>query len=183
MGRHTRYGAWAARWRVPLGFAFTIAYVVLSQPTRALLIAGCLVALAGLTLRSVAAGYIEKNQSLATSGPFRYSRNPLYLGTLILGSGFMIAGNSWILGLAFIALFLSIYFPVMRREEEFLRQRFGAEFEAYARRTPLFLPLPGRTPAARGAFSWRQYIKNREYQAACGWAAISLFLAIKLALR
>ncbi|MGH9395438.1 MAG: methyltransferase family protein [Terriglobia bacterium] len=177
------YGAWAARWRVPFGFVFAIAYAVLSQPTRELLVAGSLIALAGLILRALAAGYIEKNETLATGGPFRYTRNPLYLGSFILGAGFMIAGASWILGVAFVSLFLLVYIPVMQREEAFLRRQFGASFEVYAGRVPLLLPIPGRSIAGHGAFRWRQYRKNREYEAVCGWFVIFIFLTIKLMLR
>ncbi|MGH9450475.1 MAG: methyltransferase family protein [Terriglobia bacterium] len=177
------YGAWAARWRVPLGFAFAIAFAVLSQPRQTLLAAGSLVALAGLVLRAVAAGYIEKNKTLATGGPFRYTRNPLYLGSFILGAGFMIAGASWILVIAFVLLFPLVYFPVMRREEVFLRGRFGEAFDAYAAQAPLWLPIPGRRAAGNGVFRWRQYLKNREYEAAAGWLAIFIFLTVKWMLR
>lgn len=177
------YSAWAARWRVPLGFAFAVAFAVLSQPTRSLLTVGALVALGGLMLRALAAGHIEKNQTLATSGPFRYTRNPLYLGTLILGAGFIIASASWVLAAAFVALFFSVYLPVMHREEQFLQGRFGAEFDSYAARVPLFLPAPGRRFPAQGQFRWRQYIRNREYEAAGGWCVIFVFLLVKMMLR
>lgn len=176
-----KYGDWAARWRVPLSFAFAVAYAVLSQPSRALLIAGGAVGLAGLALRGWAAGSVDKNESLATGGPFRYTRNPLYLGSFILGVGFMIAGASWALGIAFVALFILIYSPVMRREEEFLRQKFSAVYDEYARRVPSF--LPAFRPGSRGDFRWARYKKNREYEAALGYAAILIFLVIKLMLR
>lgn len=177
------YGAWAARWRVPLGFAFAIAFAVLSQPTRSLLTAGAIVALGGLMLRAIAAGHIEKNETLATSGPFQYTRNPLYLGTLILGAGFIIASASWVLAAAFVALFFSVYVPVMHREEQYLHGRFGAQFEAYAARVPLFVPAPGRRFPAENRFRWRQYVKNREYEAAGGWCVIFAFLLVKMILR
>lgn len=177
------YSAWAARWRVPLGFAFAVAFALLSQPTRLLLTAGALISFAGLILRAAAAGHIEKNETLATSGPFRYTRNPLYLGTLILGAGFIIASASWVLAAAFVALFFSVYIPVMHREEQFLRIRFGAEFDAYAGRVPLFLPAPGRRFPAGNRFRGRQYINNREYEAAGGWCVIFIFLLVKLMVR
>lgn len=176
-----KYGDWAARWRVTLSFAFAVAYVVLSQPDKALLIAGAIVALAGLLLRGWAAGSVEKNESLATSGPFSYTRNPLYLGSFILGVGFMIAGGSWALGIAFVALFIFIYSPVMRREAEFLRQKFGLAYDEYAKRAPVFFPAFRR--GRRGDFRWARYKKNREYEAAGGYAAILIFLIVKLMLR
>ncbi|MGH9406241.1 MAG: methyltransferase family protein [Terriglobia bacterium] len=177
------YGGWAARWRVPLGFAFALAFLILSRPTRGWLIGGGVVALAGLLLRGISAGYIQKNESLATAGPFRYTRNPLYLGSFILGAGFVAAAASAALAIAFIVLFVLIYVPVMRREKAYLQHRFGEEYDRYARQTPLFFPVPGRGASGEAKFQWKQYWKNREYEAAAGWAAILLFLIIKLMLR
>jgi protein-S-isoprenylcysteine O-methyltransferase Ste14 len=177
------YYDWAARWRVPLGFAFAAAYLAVSNPTLWLLAAGGVVALLGLAVRARAAGYIEKSQHLATAGPFACTRNPLYLGSLILGAGFMIAGGSWVLGLAFLALFMLIYLPVMRSEENFLRQKFGQEFDEYARVVPLLFPTFGRSLRSIGRFSWARYRANREYKAALGYFAVMIFLIIKLVLR
>lgn len=177
------YGAWAARWRVPLGFGFALIFAVLSRPRMHLLVAGGTLALAGLALRAVAAGYIEKNRTVTASGPFRYTRHPLYLGSFLLGLGFMIAGGSPILGGAFVVLFAAIYAPVMRREEEFLRRAFGTEYEVYARRVPLFFPWTRRAPANGKRFEWRHYRANREYQAALGYAGVMAFLVIKWMLR
>lgn len=177
------YAAWAARWRVPLGFAFAIAYLVLSQPTPGLLTIGLIIAFLGLILRLLAAGFIDKNERLTRAGPFQYTRNPLYLGSLVLGLGLMIAGASWILGMTFVILFALIYTPVMQSEEAFLRQKFGSVYEEYARKTPLFVPLPGRRYCEAGQFRWERYKKNREYEAACGYLAILVFLVIKMMLR
>ena len=178
------YAAWAARWRVPLGFALGAAYLIFSRPSVPLLTAGGVVALAGVAVRAHAAGYLEKDQRLATSGPYARTRNPLYLGSLLLGGGFAIAGGSWILGLAFVGLFLLIYLPVMRRESDFLRREFAGLYDEYAAAVPLFLPRlsawGGSTEAAK--FRWDQYRKNREYQAALGYAAGIIFLALKIAL-
>ncbi|MGH9358251.1 MAG: methyltransferase family protein [Candidatus Acidiferrales bacterium] len=177
------YGAWAARRRVPLSFAFAVAYAVLSQPTFELLVIGSALALTGLLLRAFAAGHIEKSQTLAASGPFCYVRHPLYLGSFILGCGFMVAARSYILGTVYLVLFAAMYFPVMRREEAFLHKKFGAAYDDYAHRVPLFFPLRGQVLTAAGRFTWLRYRKNREYQAALGFVAIIIFLAIKLALR
>jgi protein-S-isoprenylcysteine O-methyltransferase Ste14 len=177
------YSAWAARLRVPLGFGFAVAYLLVSLPTLPLLIAGGLVALLGLALRAAAAGYIEKSRTLATAGPFACTRNPLYLGSLILGAGFMIAGGSWVLAIVFVGLFMLIYLPVMRAEENFLRQKFGPEFEEYARAVPLFLPQVRRCWRGKGSFQWMRYQANREYNAALGYVAMMIFLIIKLVLR
>lgn len=177
------YSEWAARWRVPLGFAFAVAFIIISQPRESPLAVGSAVALAGLVVRGLAAGHLDKNEALATAGPFRYTRNPLYLGSFLLGIGFMIAAASWILTAAFVALFAVIYTPAMRQEENFLRLKFGGEYDAYADSVPLFLPTPRPTSQRGGRFAWARYKKNREYEAAAGWAAAVVFLAVKLMLR
>lgn len=179
----TDFGAWAARSRVLLGFAFALAFLILSRPTGASIVAGLPVAIAGLFIRGIAAGIIEKNATLATGGPFRYSRNPLYLGSFILGLGCVIAGASIPLTIAFVILFGLIYTPVMRREEAYLRHLFGPAYDAYARQTPIFFPVPGRASTGKAAFAWRRYWNNREYQAALGSVAIFLFLFVKSMLR
>ena len=179
---NNRYKAWAARWRVPLGFVAGIVYLVLSRPTRTFLIPGEIIALAGLAIRGFSAGRLEKNLRLATSGPYSLSRNPLYLGSFLLVVGFAVAGRNLLLGIALVVLFLAVYLPVMRREESFLRQKFGAEYEEYAARTPLFLPKIGGMAAGAFTFCWERYRKNREYEAALGFVVISLILILKIVL-
>lgn len=177
------YASWAARWRVPLGYGLGLAYLVFSQPTRALLLAGAAVALAGVALRALAAGYLEKNVGLATSGPYAWTRNPLYLGSSLVGSGFALAGGSWVWGLAFLGFFFAIYWPVMHREEDALRAQFGEEYERYANSASLFFPT-GRSAMAQGErFRWQRYRKNREYRALGGFLAAVIFLALKMVLR
>lgn len=177
------YAAWAARWRVPMGFALGAAYLVFSRPTPRLLIVGAIVALLGLLVRAYAAGSLDKNRTLAVSGPYAYTRNPLYLGSSIMGCGFAIAGGSWALGLAFAALFVLVYWPVMRREAEFLQQQFGEIYARYAQAVPFFLPTGRRAPAAGEGFQWVLYRRNREYQAAAGFLAGIIFLVLKMVLK
>ncbi len=137
----------------------------------------------GLVVRGAAAGYLEKGRALATAGPYRYTRNPLYLGSFIIGSGLAVAGGSWPLAAAFVALYIAVYAPVMRREEAALGSQFGENFERYAATVPLFLPALSKRgdghPASEG-FRWGRYLKNREYEAALGFALVMLFLAVKM---
>lgn len=180
------FAAWAARARVPLGFAWGLAYLVFSRPTVRMMIVGCAVAFLGVVLRAVSAGYLEKSSSLSTAGPYRYTRNPLYLGSFLMGGGFALAGGSWVLGASFVALFFLIYWTVMRREEAFLRQKFGESFERYARAVPLFIPVPrSRAEPAHPdeGFQWKRYRKNHEHEAALGYLAAVLFLVLKMWMR
>ena len=177
------YAAWAARWRVPLGFVLGAAYLVFCQPTLKLLLAGAVVGFAGLVLRAWSAGCLEKNQRLATSGPYAHTRNPLYLGSSVLGVGFAVAGGSWILGAAFLLFFVAVYWPVILREENFLRKEFGDAYNQYADAVPLFIPKMSRRSPGQDKFRWDLYRKNREYEAALGFLAGILFLALKIWLR
>ena len=111
-----RGGTWIQRWRVPLGFlCAAVFFLSPSRHAKAFLIGAC-VSLLGLAIRAWAAGHIRKNAQLATSGPYAFTRNPLYLGSFLLGLGFTIASGQLVLGLLFAALFLGIYLPVMRVE-------------------------------------------------------------------
>ena len=173
-----RGGTWIQRWRVPLGFVCAALFILFARPRPATLAAGAAVSLVGVLLRAWASGHIRKNDALAISGPYAYTRNPLYLGSFILGLGFTIGSGRWWLGIVFAALFLGIYLPVMRVESATLSQLFGASFQEYAAAVPLFLPrlTPYRSGEARIGFDHRLYLRYREYRAALGllvaWALL-----------
>lgn len=179
------FAAWAARSRVSLGFLWGAAYLIFSQPSPRMLTIGGAIAFAGVLIRAASAGYLEKGRALATAGPYRYSRNPLYLGSFLIGAGFAVAGGSWILGFTFVVLFFLIYWAVIRREEAALRQAFGPAFDDYARAVPLFVPIPGSRGAAcpEGRFRWERYRRNHEYEATLGYLAGMVFLVLKMWLR
>jgi len=99
----------ARRIRVPLSFAFAIAYVWLAHPTRTSLMAGALLLVPGLLLRGLASGHVQKDRQLTTSGPYAYTRNPLYLGSLILAAGFVVAARSWWIPAILLSIFIAIY--------------------------------------------------------------------------
>ncbi len=176
------YSQFAARIRVPSSFLLSAIYLIFAQPTRELLIAGAAVAFVGLSLRATSAGYLEKNQKLATSGPYLYTRNPLYLGSLLAGIGFSIAGGRWWFFLLLGFLEVAVYWPVIRREEAHLRKLFPEEFDVYARSVPVLLPrlLPNKkTQAMREYFRWDLYWRNREYQALLAYIVIIISLLVK----
>jgi protein-S-isoprenylcysteine O-methyltransferase Ste14 len=170
----------ARRIRVPLGFAFAVLYIWLAQPTWISLLAGTLVALPGLAVRALSSGQIKKNEELATTGPYSYTRNPLYLGSLVLAIGFAIASRSWVIAAVIVALFFFIYLPVIRGEEAFLRGQFP-EFADYASNVPRLFPrLTSYRAGGMGSFSSDLYRKHREYNAAIGAAAVIAILIGKL---
>ena len=169
----------ARRIRVPLGFVFTALYLWLAHPVVRSLLFGTVLVVLGLVLRALASGHVQKNEQLTMTGPYAYTRNPLYLGSLILAVGFAIAARSLWVGLILVMLLLAIYLPVIRTEEQYLAQRFP-EFAEYAGRVPRLLPRISARSDAGGAFSWTLYWKHREYNATLGSIAILAALVAKL---
>ncbi|PYU49586.1 MAG: isoprenylcysteine carboxylmethyltransferase family protein [Acidobacteria bacterium] len=172
-------GNFFVRWRVRLGYPLAIAVLYLSRPTPRSIFLGAMVGVIGLWLRAYAAGYLHKQEVLTVTGPYAYTRNPLYLGSAILALGAGIATRSWLSGLILIVYFAVFYSIVMRREASELRLRHGTSFDEYARTVPLFIPrltaakLPGDSA---GSFSFAQYKKNHEWQAAVGFLFLLLVL-------
>lgn len=168
------------RFRVPLGLVLTAAFLALARPTPVTLAAGAIIAAAGLAVRGWAAGHIRKYETLAVTGPYAHTRNPLYLGSFLLALGFTVATGVWWLGLLAAALFLGIYYPVMRVEEADLRRAFGQEFEEFAVNVPLFVPRLTPWKKSGVAFDFGLYCKHREYQAAIGATLGLAALAAKM---
>ena len=169
----------ARRIRVPSSFALTAVYLWLARPDVRSLTIGAFFIVAGLLIRGVASGHLDKNEQLATTGPYAYTRNPLYVGSLVMAIGFAIAARSLWIALALIAMFAAIYLPVIYAEESYLSQRFP-EFAEYARRVPRFVPTLSRFTSKHGSFSWNLYWKHREYNATLGSAAVLAVLLVKL---
>lgn len=152
----------------------------LARPNWKSVLAALPVMAAGMLLRAWAAGHLAKNETLATSGPYAYLRNPLYAGTAIVAVGVVIAARRPVLAVLLAAFFLLVYLPVIEREEQHLRKLFPA-YEDYARRVPRLLPR-GKRWASSKRFSWRLYRCNREYQALLAWLAGIAWLALKASL-
>src|SRR5258707_9415540 len=169
----------ARRIRVPLGFIFAVVYIWLARPTRTSLIAGALVLLPGLVLRGLASGHVQKDKQLTTSGPYAYTRNPLYLGSLMLAAGFAIAARSWWIIAVMLLMFAVIYVPVIAGEERYLRQTFP-EYDDYSRHVPRIVPHISPYGTQPGSYSSARYWKHREYEASIGCAVVLLILLVKL---
>ncbi len=168
------------RIRVPLGFLFVIFYFWLARPLAWSLLASILLVVPGILLRSYASGYVKKNAELATTGPYAYTRNPLYVGSILIAFGFALAARSVWIALALTLLFLVIYWPVILGEEEYLRTHF-AGYDDYARRVPRLLPRlrkPG--DSVSGKFSLELYRKHREYNSLLGTFCIYLALIARM---
>jgi protein-S-isoprenylcysteine O-methyltransferase Ste14 len=185
----------AQRIRVPAGFVLAPLLFISARPTPSSLAAGAFVAIIGLAIRAWASGHLKKNQELTTSGPYAHTRNPLYLGTFLLGTGVAVAGGTaWFVAL-FATFYLLIYVPVMFAEAETMRDLFAEEYEDYSSQVPLFVPrfTPYRAFSPSGGtyrsqignhrqFDVSQYLRHREYRAALGFLVAYALLAAKLIL-
>ena len=183
-------GDWITRWqriarriRVPLGFVAAALYVFelwRHAPRPAAIVWSLALVIPGLWLRAYASGYVKKNQELTTTGPYAHTRNPLYLGSMLIAAGFTVALMSWPVALVLAIGFLVIYVPVIASEERFLRATFSS-FDDYCRHVPRLLPrlTPARTAnnGTNGEFSLALYLKHREYNALLGTILLYLSLA------
>lgn len=168
------------RWRVRAALFVLIAVIVLARPSARSIAFGLAVCALGLLIRGWAAGHIRKEKSLAVSGPYRYTRNPLYLGNFLLGLSMALGSNSlWGVGL-FALYFLVFYPPVIMEELRRMKRLFPAEYETYGKQVPLFFPSFRRRAEGEGSkFSWDLYRRNRETRALLGAAIVWAILIAK----
>jgi protein-S-isoprenylcysteine O-methyltransferase Ste14 len=172
------YADVVAKLRVPSGFLIVAVFGWFSHPTRVSLLVGAPVALLGLALRAWAAGCLAKDRELATGGPYAYTRNPLYVGTLVVAAGLVAASRNILLGVMFAAVFTLVYLPVIQNEEQHLRRLFP-EYAGYAARVPALWPRLTTAGKRPNPFRFAFYLRNQEYQAGLGLAAGMLFLIWK----
>ena len=176
-----RWRAIARRIRVPLGFVTAALYLAelwRRAPQTSAVLGSLALVIPGLALRGYASGYVKKNRELTQTGPYAHTRNPLYLGSMLIAAGFAVALESWIFALVVAAGFAIIYIPVIASEEQFLRATFPG-FDDYCRRVPRLLPRltpaprTGASPEANsGGFSLALYLRHREYNALLGAALL-----------
>ena len=164
------------RFRVPLGFVIAAAVLYLARPTGTSILTGLPIALCGAILRALAAGVIRKDATLTTSGPYAWTRNPLYLGSFLLGVGFAIMSGNWIAAALIVLPSFVVYPSVIRSEEAHLARLFPDQFREYSAEVPRFFP---RFRPASGTFSMKQYLANREYQTALGFSVMLAIFIVK----
>ena len=173
------WGRIAKRIRVPLGFLFAAFFLLLARPRWWSLGAGSVLALSGVGIRALSSGHVKKNEELATTGPYAYTRNPLYFGSIVIAAGLALAALRWEIAIGLLILFAAIYLPVIRGEEEFLSRRF-ANYADYCARVPRLLPRLRAGDEGRSSFSADLYRKHREYNALLGTLAVIAALALRL---
>lgn len=153
----------AQKIRVPVSRLGVVVVPFLHPTWRSLALGGA-VAGVGALIRLWAAGHIDKGKALATEGPYAMTRNPLYLGSLIMTLGILIAGRAYWFLLPFGVIYLVLYIPAMKREEQELFQGYGESFLEYARRVPMFFPRLRPVAATSGSFLWSRVKRNREHR-------------------
>jgi protein-S-isoprenylcysteine O-methyltransferase Ste14 len=171
-----------SRIRVPLGFVLAFFYFLYCLPTLKSLAWGSTIALIGVGIRAWASGHLHKNERLATSGPYAYTRNPLYFGSFIIGLGFCAVTRSYTVAALYVILFAVLYIPIMQKEAEHLRTVFGNDYLQYEAGVPLFFPRLKPSTRSTAPFTIQQYFTNKEYNALVGYlgALALLFLKMKL---
>jgi protein-S-isoprenylcysteine O-methyltransferase Ste14 len=167
------------RIRIPLGFLFAIVFIVFARPSGLSLIIGGVIAIVGVAIRAWSSGYIRKASVLAVTGPYAFTRNPLYVGSFIMGLGFTIAAGVWWLAIIFAALFIGIYLPVMRVEVADMHNIFGSDFDEYEQNVPMFIPRLTPWKKIDADFDFQLYLQYREYRAAIGVVLAMAVLAAK----
>jgi protein-S-isoprenylcysteine O-methyltransferase Ste14 len=160
-----------ARWRVPLGFASGAVALWLAQPSMRSLAIGGATAVAGELLRIWAAGHIEKGREITRSGPYRLVRHPLYVGSSIMGIGFVIAAASWVVALLVGVYLATTLTAAVRTEEATLDERFAGEYSAYR---------AGKSAPVARDFSFARVLANREHRSAIGLILALLALYLKV---
>lgn len=166
--------------KLRLPFSYVMALLLIVFANKPLVIWGLVFVVAGVATRFWAAGHIVKSRNLSKSGPYAFTRNPLYLGSFLsaLGTAIMVH-NWWLLGI-FLAGFAVFYGCTIRSEEEFLGGRYGEEFALYKKRVPIFFPrlIPDGT-VRESKFSWQRAIRNGEYKSfICTVVVIGLIFAV-----
>jgi protein-S-isoprenylcysteine O-methyltransferase Ste14 len=148
-----------ARYRVTLGFAIGVVSFALASPTWMSILVGGAIAVPGELLRLWAAGHIDKGREITQSGPYRFVRHPLYLGSTIMAIGFAVASGRWLVVVLVAAYMGATLAAAMRTEERHLDEKFDGAYSAYR---------AGQVAPARRTFSWSRVRANREYRAASG---------------
>jgi protein-S-isoprenylcysteine O-methyltransferase Ste14 len=179
----TSWNKLAQKLRVPVGTVLGLLFLLLMHPSERSLIIGGAITLPGCLLRLWAAGHLVKGRVLTQSGPYAFTRNPLYLGSFFMALGIIIAGQSYWLLPAFALFFAIIYFPVMKAEEQELLGGYGDLFIEYSRRVPLFLPVFRKSGFHSSSFKWDRMLRNREHRNLAGLAVAEAILLLQFFFR
>jgi protein-S-isoprenylcysteine O-methyltransferase Ste14 len=174
-----RVGAFLARRRIAISWILAVAFLALSRPTPFSVAISMIPVMAGAALRTWASGHIRKLKKLATSGPYAYTRNPLYGGSFLIAVGALIMAWSLPMTVLFVLLAVPLYLTVMVREESALEEKFGEEFRRYRQAVPLFFPRLTPWGEDPGRFDWDLVRQHKEWRFWMGVTGVTLLLLAK----
>jgi len=168
-----------SRLRVPAGYALGVLVVLMARPSLGSVAVGLALATVGEALRIWASGHIDKTRALATGGPYAHTRNPLYLGSMLIGLGVAVGSSSpWVV-LAVAAYFAAFYPSVMREEAAFLEERFSERYRGWARQVPSFVPRLWPAGPRDSRFRWSTVASNREWRTVLALPAMAALLYLR----
>lgn len=167
------------RWRVAWGYMAALLLLVLARPTPASILAGIPLVVAGEIIRIIANGTLIKDKELTNWGIYAHMRHPLYVGSTLIGLGFMLMAWNLLLVFAMVFFFFAVYRRTIRREEEKMEELYGERYMNWARSVPRYLPRRC-SPAEIGEyFTFRKAWVNREHQGVLGVLALTVVLYLK----
>ena len=171
------------RWRSRAGFFGLVLVLILSKPSLVSLLLGLGICLLGLLIRTWASGHLLKEKKLIVSGPYQYTRNPLYFANLIIGISVAVASLSWFVLIIFAVYFLLFYPSVVKREKRKMKKLFPGDYKEYEKKVPLFFPsLKPHRLVEKRQFNWGLYKKNKEYRALLGAVLFWMLMAGRMIL-
>jgi protein-S-isoprenylcysteine O-methyltransferase Ste14 len=171
------------RWRSRAGFFGLVLVLILSRPSLVSLLLGLGICLVGLFIRTWASGHLIKEKKLIVSGPYQYTRNPLYFANLIIGISVVVTSLSWFVLIIFMVYFLLFYPLAVKREKGKMKNLFPEDYKEYEKKVPLFFPsLKSHRPGEKRQFDWGLYKKNKEYRALLGAVLFWMLMAGRLIL-
>jgi protein-S-isoprenylcysteine O-methyltransferase Ste14 len=177
IARSERALVYLSRWRVNAATVLGAAVIVFARPTRPAILAFLPLVLLGVALRVWARGHLDRHHHVTQTGPYRFVRHPLYIGSFAMGLGFACMTGFWFVPPLFVLLYFGSYVPKGLREETFLRGRYGDEYTGYAERVGALWPRlhPAPLPAGARRFAWQRVLGHREWKT---WLGVLAALAL-----
>ena len=167
-------------YRVQLGFLVGALYLWIAEPSPESFIIGAVCMVLGETLRIVSAGTLVKYDGVTRDGIYTYTRNPLYIGSFLIGTGACIMGKNFEFTLLFLLLFFYFYTRTIAREERFLSQRYGKDYLQYISEVPRFIPNHFSIRTVLSSVHISQAIRNREHLTILGIFALLVIMIVKI---
>lgn len=151
--------------RTRLRALFIIILLIWAYPSINSLIIGSILIIIGQVIHFISAGYLVKQEKLITAGPYRYVRNPFYVGSFLVDVGLCIVTQNIYVAIVYLPIFyLIVIRRRVRKEERFLKEHFSEKYIEYCHLVPRFIPrlLPAPLPEIHGHFDWQLILKYRE---------------------